>query len=286
LKPRASFFPIGAFIIGAAALSHEYFALNFDPPRSAFAALRERGWLARGFSLDPSAGGTISLWLGWAGIALMLAAGLYVVRKRLPGLKGLGSMGAWLNFHIFCGMMGPLLILFHTNFHVGGMAAVAFWAMSISFGSGLIGRYFYLQVARQKSDLERDAAAAEKNLDRFEEIYPAWLGTGRLAELQQGVFALAGAASAGGSTILRSLVGDLRLRYRFRGLTARLPRTLRTALKPELLRLAIARRRIRDLESFRRIMGYWHAFHAPFAIVMYVTALGHIAASLYFMTRS
>jgi cytochrome b561 len=44
----------------------------------------------------------------------------------------------------------------------------------------------------------------------------------------------------------------------------------------------MAKRRIAFLEPFRRMLGYWHSFHLPFAFFMYVAAVIHIAAALMF----
>ena len=43
---------------------------------------------------------------------------------------------------------------------------------------------------------------------------------------------------------------------------------------------AVVKRRALFLESFQKLMGYWHAFHFPFAIFMYVVAVIHVAAAL------
>ena len=51
-----------------------------------------------------------------------------------------------------------------------------------------------------------------------------------------------------------------------------------------LVTYAVARRRLTYLEQSRKLMGYWHAFHVPFAIFMYVVAGIHIVSELILMT--
>jgi hypothetical protein len=36
------------------------------------------------------------------------------------------------------------------------------------------------------------------------------------------------------------------------------------------------------LEPFRKMLGYWHSFHLPFALFMYIAAIIHIISALTF----
>src|SRR5687767_12278088 len=54
-------------------------------------------------------GGTYGHSFGVIGSGLMLVMLLYSVRKRAKPLRRAGAVGAWLDFHIFCGIVGPLL---------------------------------------------------------------------------------------------------------------------------------------------------------------------------------
>ena len=64
------------------------------------------------------------------GLALMLAMHGYSLRKRLPLMSRLGSLTTWLEFHIFCGFFGPVLITLHTSFKIDGLVAVSYWSMA------------------------------------------------------------------------------------------------------------------------------------------------------------
>ena len=77
-------------------------------------------------------------------------------------------MRTWLEVHVFCGVIGPVFITFHTSFKFGGIVSVAYWSMIAVVSSGFMGRYLYnhiphtlrgLEVGR--ADLERRAADAE-----------------------------------------------------------------------------------------------------------------------------
>ena len=51
-------------------------------------------------------------------------------RKRFRFLQILGATRHWFRLHMIFGLLGPLLILYHSNFHLGSFnSRVAFYAM-------------------------------------------------------------------------------------------------------------------------------------------------------------
>jgi hypothetical protein len=85
--------------------------------------------------------------LGLAGGVLMLVLLLYPARKRLAALRAAGPMKPWFQLHMALGVLGPLLVLFHTGFRVGSVnAAVALACMVVVALSGVIGRYAYRNI--------------------------------------------------------------------------------------------------------------------------------------------
>ena len=101
--------------------------------------------------------GAIGHGLGIVGSLLMVVLLLYSARKRLRLIQGLGNIRYWLNYHIWMGVTGPLLVIFHTTFKLGGIVAVSFWSMIGVALSGVIGRYIYLQIPRSLSGQELSA---------------------------------------------------------------------------------------------------------------------------------
>lgn len=261
-------------------LSYEYYALNTQAQPSLLAFLQLRGLLPRGLSLDPSPGRTLSLWLGWTGFSLMVVMNLYSVRKRFPSWT-FGKLGSWLNFHILCGLIGPTLILFHCNFKVGGLVSISFWSMVVSLASGIVGRYFYVNILSDR----------KTSLNRAERYWQKFLARAKKAQIAEEDPALArvrvhAVKYAGGSegnknlilVLLETLWGDIRC-------LISPPPTL-PQLAPETSYLleayAVSERRARNLDAFQRLMGYWHTFHKPFAVFMYLVAVIHIIAALFF----
>jgi hypothetical protein len=85
--------------------------------------------------------------LGLVGSILMLLLLLYPLRKRISLLQRAGELRNWFKVHMFLGITGPVLILYHSTLRVQSLnAAVAFYSMLIVAGSGIIGRFIYTKI--------------------------------------------------------------------------------------------------------------------------------------------
>ncbi|HSC08255.1 MAG TPA: hypothetical protein VLD59_15620, partial [Steroidobacteraceae bacterium] len=85
--------------------------------------------------------------LGITGGSLILVLLLYSARKRFAWLSFLGSLNRWFDAHVVLGIVGPLLILYHSNFSLGATNSnVALFCMLIVVASGLIGRFIYSRI--------------------------------------------------------------------------------------------------------------------------------------------
>jgi hypothetical protein len=109
----------------------------------------------------------VGYWLGIGGASAMLLLLGYPLRKRLTGLKILGSVTGWFRVHMMLGVIGPALILLHANFKLGSLNSnVALLAMLTVASSGLIGRELYGRIhlglygrRAQIAELQADVAA-------------------------------------------------------------------------------------------------------------------------------
>ena len=250
----------------------ECFMLNTRPEYGILGALKYVGFFPH-LSLSPKTGGSISQFLGWTGFGIMCLTNFYSLRKR-SFLNSFGKLGSWLDFHIFCGLVGPTLILFHTNFKIGGLVAVSFWSMTISFASGIVGRYFYLQIASQKKELEALIALQEQGFTKHAKISAENIEFTKRQALQLACVPADPSETGLVATLFYSLKGDIQMQFSFVQLTEGLSEQARSYLK----HLVNCTRKHAFLEQFRRLMGYWHSFHMPFAIFMYVIAMIHILA--------
>ena len=232
-------------------------------------------------------GGTYGYLYGVAGTSLMLLMQLYSVRKRVKFLRTVGSLRLWLDLHIFCGIIGPLLIVLHSSFKIHGLVALSFWSMVAVALSGLFGRYLYLQVPRRRSGDELSLAEFDQmraaTAVRLREEFN--LSEGELATLDA-----LGRGNAHADTPLPMLLVTMPFSTWRLGKKCPSPEfsTLRHQLPPSELRQltklakerALLERRMVLLSRLQALFHYWHVLHKPFAVVMYVFMLVHIAVVL------
>ncbi|MCE9573941.1 MAG: hypothetical protein K8W52_12400 [Deltaproteobacteria bacterium] len=97
--------------------------------------------------------------LGIAGFALMIATEVaYSLRKRAR-TGAWGPMQTWLRVHIFTGIVGPALVLLHTNWRFSGLAGATAIAVMVVVVSGFVGRYLYTALPRTTAGEEMSQAA-------------------------------------------------------------------------------------------------------------------------------
>jgi len=132
------------------------------------------GWWMRAI---PPAGAFFGHMLGVLGFILMLLTEiLYSIRKRSNSARW-GSMAAWLQFHIFTGLVGPYLVLLHTSWKFNGLAGATTLLTIIIVISGFIGRYIYTQIPRTLDGSEIETPATkfqEAALTRARKLMTVW----------------------------------------------------------------------------------------------------------------
>ena len=244
--------------------------------------LLERPHHALHWELKP--GGSVGRWYGIAGATLMTAMLGYSLRKRLPGLRYAGRLGTWLDLHIWCGITGPLLIVLHSALKVGGLIAIAFWSMVAVATSGVFGRFLYAQIPRT-------AAGDQLTLDDARRL-DAELSARLRSEFGLSAAELtprdpAAASSPAGASVAAALLAlaiePLRLRRRlarFRSEHRRLPHEVLARLTALAGQRALLHRRLALWRKLHELFHYWHVVHKPFAVVMYLFMVVHVAVAL------
>jgi hypothetical protein len=229
------------------------------------------------------AGGTVGHKLGFAGSSMMVLMLLYSVRKRVGALRRLGPLSRWLDVHIFLGVFGPLLVVLHSSFKVQGLVALSFWSMVVVASSGVLGRYLYLQIPRTRRGEERALAELEaEDRELSDELRTRFrLDEAQLARLD----ALVAVPTRTGllDGFLRLVTDDLRLRSALRAF-ARGCRSVPPAVVRDFERVvrqkAHVHRRILLWDRVHELFHYWHVLHKPFALVMYLFMIVHVAVAL------
>ncbi len=242
-----------------------------------------RGYSKMHKALRPS--GAIGNLLGIVGTLVMFSTLLYVARKRIRPLRKLGKMKGWLEFHVFCGLFGPILITFHTSFKFNGIISVAYWSMVLVVLSGFVGRYLYVRIPKtirgqELSREEIEQRVRDLKAQLAETTLPVHLLL-RIEEVEQDL------APKENRTFVQ-LIAD---GFRARRMLATLRKEIRHAgLSRELLHdaldvvheRAVLVRRIAHLKRTRQLFQMWHVFHQPLVWVMFLIFAIHLAVALYF----
>lgn len=113
------------------------------------------------------AGSLLGHSIGILGSVFILIIFLYPVRKYF--MPWGGPMKEWLNWHMFFGITGPLLIIIHGAFHFHALVALfASLLMVVNVMSGLVGRYLYIDARKalqQKEENLRQQGVPENELE-------------------------------------------------------------------------------------------------------------------------
>lgn len=138
---RFSLFFLISIILLTMILSHEFYWINNNVNysighiASAFIKVPQSY-----FSTTPTS--ILGIFTAYTGSILMLLTLHFPLYKRFNFLaKKFKKRETHVNFHIYVGTIGPMLIIFHTNLHTGGIAGFAFWAMVITVASGFFIKY-------------------------------------------------------------------------------------------------------------------------------------------------
>ncbi len=223
--------------------------------------------------------------------SLMMIFGVasYMIRKRVKKFAHWGKLKYWLEFHIFLCTVGPMLILFHTAFKFNGIVSLSFWSMVAVVLSGFLGRFIYVRIPRTIQGQElgmqdlnaRDEMytrllrekynVAEKALNQLDEFtrserFKHVSLNNLVAYIFKDYFA--------GRKILRSIKLSLIV-------TDYDHKTYREIIKIAKDKISL-NRRIGMLQTMRQLFRYWHIFHLPFAIIMFLIMFIHVGVTIAF----
>lgn len=236
--------------------------------------------------------------LGIVGGSMMLLLFLYSARKRFRWLGFLGAVASWFRFHMVLGILGPLCILYHSNFSLGAANSnVALFSMLTVAGSGLVGRYIYSRIhfglyGRKTSLGElRDGAEGLRAhtgtvsflpelIARLERSEQRLLATGPhlpLFGFAKPLFVACNAMVA--RWRLRAYVRSaLRAAARTSPAIAEHRRRLRKLAGAYIDQRLTATRRVAEFQAYERLFSLWHALHLPLIFMLIVAAVVHIVA--------
>ena len=252
-------------------------------------SLEERVYHPDHALLKPS--GALGHGMGIIGSSFMIIGMLsYMMRKRYRSLSRLGLLKHWLEFHIFLCTLGPILVLFHTAYKFGGLVAISFWSMVAVFMSGIIGRFIYIQIPRsiegrelslnEVKEMKSDVAGIIRNTYNLdEESYNILVDSiKKKVELYRKNVIV---------RYIRKYLDDRKSIHSVKNVLKK--NNLPEAENKKVLALVkhdiMLNRRIERLDTMQNLFKYWHVAHLPFALVMLIIMIIHVAVTLVFGYR-
>ena len=230
--------------------------------------------------------GDYSHGLGILGASMIiLGVSTYSTRKRMRALWNLGKLSGWLEFHIFLCLLGPLLVVFHTTFKAGGVAAISLWTMLSVASSGIIGRFLYAQIPKNIQGNELTAAQITGELDRLS----TKLSTNKIGErlskiIFQSFEMLPKPQSIWEAT--QTFVKLISLRLTIRRLVRQMitsnvhSRATAKEMQSTARAFAALIQKSLVLSQAGKLFYYWHVIHLPFSIIMFITLAAHVAVTV------
>jgi len=224
--------------------------------------------------------------------SLMMITGvsIYMIRKRWRRVMRLGILKHWLEFHIFLCTLGPVLVLFHTALKFGGIVSLSFWSMVAVVASGFMGRFIYVRIPRTIQGQELDFKTLKRESDEItnmlremyhvnEEIISEIENFARTEEYKNislnKIIPIIIQDYFRGRRISKSVYHNLSLVY---DLNEKATKDIMKAVDNKIF-LA---RRLGTLRTMQKLFHYWHVFHLPFAIIMFVVMFIHVGITITF----
>jgi len=236
--------------------------------------------------------------LGIIGSLLILTLLLYPLRKRFRFLKFLGQVRNWFRVHMILGVVGPLAVLYHSNFALGSInSTAALLAMLLVAGSGLVGRFLYQKVHHglfgRKANLKELLASVKLTTE----------GVGPAARFVPDLLTILGdydrKVLQPPKSVLQCMTLPMTLSYSTRRQRRRIIQQITMQLdfharnseavaqhRDRLVDLVSSFvtdhlnrvRRVASFVAYERLFSLWHTVHKPFFYLLLVTAVIHVIA--------
>ena len=253
-------------------------------------------FVARGELYTPGSDFGYNLGL-WGGL-LMLSLLVYPLRKRVKFFERLGAMNNWFRYHMFIGIAGPVLVIFHSTFSLKSMnATVAFAAMMLVLLSGFVGRFIYRHIHRglygRKLSLSTAQDDVQYCLARLATVYSLPEDVeAKLRSFKEEAFRPSNGFSQAAIAFLtlslraRLLSREIRRMVRVAMVAHRKDSSLPRALVVEEYGLVKERLdaylqaivKAAQLTTWEKIFSLWHLVHLPFLYLLVISGIVHVIA--------
>jgi hypothetical protein len=247
------------------------------------APLAVRAYSGAHRTLRPS--GPIGQTFGVIGAVMVLVPFAYMGLKRLRRSSG-KTLRGWLEIHLFCGIVGPVLVTLHTSFKFNGIVSAAYWSMMIVMLSGFVGRYLYVRIPRSIRGVELSHAELDAQAQQLHDDLETHAGGAAIMAHIDALERRTVPPQGRGLSWTGLLFGEIGVRLALRRFRAVLAASgLRPDDRDALLRLTSERvlllRRAEYLQRTKRAFALWHVFHLPLVYVMLAIVTLHVGVALY-----
>lgn len=237
-------------------------------------------------------------WIGILGGLILLSLLLYPLRKKHAREAKYGSVTTWFRLHMILGVLGPALILLHSNFQLKSVnATVATVIMLTVVASGIIGRFLYRRVHKGLYDKKAEVTALLYDADV---LYDAFGDDMRWApDIMEQLKDFQGRVLQAHTNPVQSLAFIARSAVETRASHRQIARRAREILHEraqaerwpkEKFKAALEGvnqhldgyfrtvRQAAELKFYSRLFGLWHVLHLPLYLLLIVAAVVHIIA--------
>ncbi|NOZ54725.1 MAG: hypothetical protein GXP08_16580 [Gammaproteobacteria bacterium] len=233
---------------------------------------------------------------GLVGGIMMAVILIYALRKRVKVLRKAGNMEAWYYFHLIGGVLGPLIIVFHSSFDIKSVnSAVALFTMITIVFSGLFGRYIYTRIGYNLhrkllaiKEFERDlleklrgyhsplSDKIERRLSNF--ALASLTGPRSLFKLPVRLLAIRTSAMGCYVKVGLDLASMIKSEARRKGWTKDETKNRLTVEKDQLKKYINAIAEIANTHLLERVLVMWRMLHIPLLYILVITSLAHVLA--------
>jgi hypothetical protein len=234
--------------------------------------------------------------LGVVGGSAMLILLLYPARKRWRWLSFMGNVKAWFQIHMVLGLVGPIMILYHSIFSLGATNSnIALFCMLTVSGSGLIGRYLYTRIHFGLTDRATTLADLHNNAQRLRSMtfsvpfFPELLQRleneekDMLVRIQNKMIILRPLYSAWSSLRARQrLHSYVRIALRVAAAQSSTVSQQKTRLKQNtylyIKQRLQATQQVANFKAYTQLFSLWHVLHLPLFFMLLIAGIAHVFA--------
>lgn len=246
--------------------------------------------------------------LGLAGGIMMLILLLYPLRKRVKLFQKIGILPTWFKWHMVLGILGPLVIIFHSTYHVyipfihptgSPNAAVAMLCMLLVSGSGTFGRLFYTKIHHGLYGRQATLKELQAEMEETEDVQSMF---NFAPGVEKALVEFQVRSEKYSKESSYNFIQFIKVGFQASSLSRILPKEVHLIMQAQAkqfnfddaqlanmemkcldyqLKIRSYLKAVRDTAQFHtyeRLFSWWHVFHIPLVYMMVFSAFYHVYA--------